>query len=470
MTALQDLNTRPTPDRNLTSIVETSASLGYEIVDLAGFLDDVDARSKAQQAALDGVYSGARTLAESNKRVSAAIDRVIETAGEMDAKVSGSLDGLAADSERIGEVSAFVQTLAGKMGEVSDALADVQSSTAQISGIATQVNILAINAKIEAARAGEAGRGFAVVAEEINELSNRTATSASGIRESIDRLAEWIAGFRKEADHAGGEAALVQTSSGQVQETLGTIASAAKDTETRAREIGDEAESVRGAVEGFLPAFEEMHHASRAITQSISAARDRTHKLIDQGETILQRGVAAGGGSSDDRFITRVKQDAAQIGARFEEALERGVISSGQLFSTDYRAIPGTDPEQVMTPFTSLTDKLLPPILEAALAADRRIVFCAAVDRNGYLPTHNKQFSQPQGNDPVENAAKSRNRRIFNDRVGLKAGRSEAPFLLQVYRRDMGGGNFKMMKDLSAPIMVRGRHWGGLRLAYEFGR
>jgi methyl-accepting chemotaxis protein len=90
------------------------------------------------------------------------------------------------------------------------------------------------------------------------------------------------------------------------------------------------------------------------------------------------------------------------------------------------------------------------------------------VDLNGYLPTHNRKFSQPQSDDPVWNAANCRNRRIFDDRVGLKAGRNTAPFLLQVYRRDMGGGSFRMMKDLSAPIRVHGRHWGGLRLAYAF--
>jgi methyl-accepting chemotaxis protein len=93
-----------------------------------------------------------------------------------------------------------------------------------------------------------------------------------------------------------------------------------------------------------------------------------------------------------------------------------------------------------MTRFVTLTDRLLPPIQEPVLDLDPRIVFCAAVDRNGYLPTHNRKFSQPQSADPVWNAANCRNRRIFDDRVGLKAGRSTAPFLLQVYRRDMGGG------------------------------
>ena len=96
-----------------------------------------------------------------------------------------------------------------------------------------------------------------------------------------------------------------------------------------------------------------------------------------------------------------------------------------------------------------------------------RIVFCAAVDENGYLPTHNNKFSQPQSGDPVWNNANCRNRRLFNDRTGLRAGQNTKPFFVQTYRRDMGGGSFVLMKDLSAPITVRGRHWGGLRLGYK---
>lgn len=101
------------------------------------------------------------------------------------------------------------------------------------------------------------------------------------------------------------------------------------------------------------------------------------------------------------------------------------------------------------------------------MEGDERIVFCAAVDRNGYLPTHNNNFSQPQGRDPVWNAANCRNRRMFDDRVGLGAGRNEKPFLVQTYRRDMGGGQFALMKDASAPITVGGRHWGGVRIGYR---
>jgi methyl-accepting chemotaxis protein len=56
----------------------------------------------------------------------------------------------------------------------------------------------------------------------------------------------------------------------------------------------------------------------------------------------------------------------------------------------------------------------------------------------------------------------------FDDRTGLAAGRNRRPFLLQTYWRDMGSGHFIAAKEADAPIVVRGRHWGGLRLAYKF--
>jgi methyl-accepting chemotaxis protein len=111
----------------------------------------------------------------------------------------------------------------------------------------------------------------------------------------------------------------------------------------------------------------------------------------------------------------------------------------------------------------------LPPLQEALLAGEPRVVFCAAIDRNGSIPTHNRKFSQPQGSDPVWNAANCRNRRIFNAHTGLAAGRNTRPFLLQTYRRDMGGGQFVLMRDVSAPIVVRDRHWGGFRIGYRAG-
>ena len=102
------------------------------------------------------------------------------------------------------------------------------------------------------------------------------------------------------------------------------------------------------------------------------------------------------------------------------------------------------------------------------LSLSPKVVFCIAADRNGYIATHNKKYCHPQRGDVAWDTANSRYRRVFNDRTGLASARNQRPFLLQTYRRDMGGGNFVVMKEAAAPITVAGRHWGGLRLAFHF--
>jgi methyl-accepting chemotaxis protein len=128
--------------------------------------------------------------------------------------------------------------------------------------------------------------------------------------------------------------------------------------------------------------------------------------------------------------------------------------------------VRGSTPPQFTTAFTAFCDANFPALQEPVLVLDPRVRFCVAVDRNGYLPTHNLVYSRPQGADPVWNVANCRNRRIFDDRTGLRAAQSRAPLLMQSYRRELGGGKTQLMKDVSSPIWVRGRHWGGLRIGF----
>jgi methyl-accepting chemotaxis protein len=171
--------------------------------------------------------------------------------------------------------------------------------------------------------------------------------------------------------------------------------------------------------------------------------------------------------AGDKPFVDKAVATAKEIAAALEGALSRGEIAAADLFDDDYKPVPGTDPQQVLTRFTELTDRLLPPIQEPVLAFDRKVVFCAAVDRNGYLPTHNRKYSQPQGADPVWNNANCRNRRIFDDPVGLTDARNTNEHLFQAYLRDMGGGRWVHMKNVSAPIWVQGKHWGAFRIGYS---
>jgi methyl-accepting chemotaxis protein len=81
---------------------------------------------------------------------------------------------------------------------------------------------------------------------------------------------------------------------------------------------------------------------------------------------------------------------------------------------------------------------------------------------------HNAIYSRPQRRGDIAwNTKHSRNRRIFDDRAGLAAGRNTRPYLIQTYPRDMGDGATIMMQEIDAPIRVHGKHWGGFRTAYR---
>ena len=152
----------------------------------------------------------------------------------------------------------------------------------------------------------------------------------------------------------------------------------------------------------------------------------------------------------------------------FENGVASGAISIEDMFDTDYVEIPGSNPVQHRTRILDWADRALPPFQEAFLARDPRMAFCVMIDRNGYLPVHNKIYSHPQQpGDVAWNTANSRNRRIFNDPAGLAAGRNQRAYLIQSYARDMGNGKMVMMREIDVPIRVKGRHWGGFRTAYR---
>jgi methyl-accepting chemotaxis protein len=166
-------------------------------------------------------------------------------------------------------------------------------------------------------------------------------------------------------------------------------------------------------------------------------------------------------------LIERAQGFAAEIVKAIEDDLAARRLGMTALFDTNYELIPDTDPEQLRTQYLARFEALLPPIIERTLGMDPNMVFCLATDRNGYIPVHIKKVSQPQRKgERAWNMANCRNRRIFDDRAGLLAGRLMRPYLVQSYHRDMGNGTRIAMKEIDAPLMIAGRHWGGVRMAY----
>eukprot|EP00913_Durusdinium_trenchii_P027003 g25338.t1 len=447
-------------------LASEASDLGLHLVDIAGTIQDTAAQS-AEHAALlgrlsqtaDGIAQAngqiARSLGETDKLAASARHVLGEQAQQLNGSVA-AIDHMVTASREIGE----------EIKSFSAALADVGRLADGIGTIARQTNLLALNAAIEAARAGEAGKGFAVVAAEVRALSLQTSQTTSSIQTTLEQLTSRIDRLVAAGNGACSSAEGVKTTAQDVQGSFKEVEGVMSQILDRASSLAATTETVDGQCSEFAQSIATAAAAILGSNDKLQQTSARVGEVVAISERIIQATASAGTETPDTPYIRAAMDVAAEVSAIFETTVRSGRIDMGALFDRQYQPIRGTDPVQFMTRFTEFTDAVLPAIQEKAAASDERVAFCAAVDENGYLPTHNRKFSHPQRpGDPTWNTANCRNRRIFNDRVGLAAGRNTEPFLLQTYRRDMGGGQFVLMKDISAPIIVNGRHWGGLRLA-----
>lgn len=218
---------------------------------------------------------------------------------------------------------------------------------------------------------------------------------------------------------------------------------------------------IDGTLEGVgacrLRVIEQSKTGAR--TQFVSPNAELREKVEDKLWSIHEE---------NTELVTRAMEAGNALTKLFEQAVARGEVRIDDLFDTDYAEIAGTNPQQYRTKYLDWADRTLSPFQEAFLVKEPRLAFCAMVDRNGFLPVHNKIYSHPQRpGDAAWNTANCRNRRIFNDPAGLAAARNLRSYLIQSYARDMGNGNTVMMREIDIPIRVQGRHWGGFRTAYK---
>ena len=412
-----------------------SSKLGHDAADLRGIIEDT------QQAAIKQL--------ESYNSLAAQMSEVNRAQGSISAATQDSTSAVGRARDSVTAVGQEVQAIV-------DTLRSVSEAAGQITQIALQTRLVAFNASVEAKRAGEAGRGFGVVAEAVKDLSAKVESSSKEIMGTMAQLDARIESLAREimAAPAGQPPSTFQRALGDVEQTVVGIAAAARQSQA--------------ICEGVNQHVGILQRDTRLTQDSLDAAKVRAEGFLRISEQLIDHIAGCGIDTEDTPYIRAVQDAAQQVSRLLENAVRVGEISERDLFDEAYQPVAGSNPAQHLARFNALTDRLLPQVQERVLGMTTKVVFCASSDRNGYIPTHNKIYCQPQGSDPVWNAANSRWRRIFADRTGLASSRNTRPFLLQTYRRDMGGGKYVLLKEAAAPITVNGRHWGGIRLAFRF--
>jgi len=427
------------------------------------FVDSVKKQIEQDVQIALAVVASSEQNAHTTERIASNAERAARVAAQVRSESVAGRAEVDQGLHRISSARKDAQQAAATMVALQEKSKGIAGFTQVITEISARTNLLALNAAIEAARAGEHGRGFAVVAGEVRQLAHRTkeATDEIGvmvraINEQAEQATKGMTSLTSVVSEAAGNVERVHSllsnieqSSGVSEEEIGQIAVAAREHVQTTRVIADSLSQIRDSM--------------LSIDAALPRATGSAMALAEKAETIAGALGDSSMETSHDAIRVAAQQAAQEVGRLFSASIASGRISRDALFDRHYKPVANTNPPKHTTRFDSFTDRVLPEIQEAVLAALPQLSYAGAVDNNGYFPTHNKKFSQPlTGNYDID-IVNNRTKRIFSDRTGSRCGSNTKPFLLQTYKRDTG----EVMHDLSAPIYVDGKHWGGFRVGYR---
>jgi methyl-accepting chemotaxis protein len=447
-----------------------SIEVGRASQQLIGEANRVASGSNQQR---DAALATATAMSELTENMNLVSHNATETAGIAETSSALSAQGMqivhdaSAEMERIaGSVTQSAQVVCA-LGERSRAISGIVQT---IREIADQTNLLALNAAIEAARAGEQGRGFAVVADEVRKLAERTSLATGEISQMIGAIQgetqSAIVSIEAGTGQAKNGAALAQ----QAAFSLERINSGARDTMEKidaiASAVAQQSRTGNDIAAHVCDIMDMASTNSASAEKALDEARQLEYLANNLKEigNVFKLGVAGEKAVGTHTKMPDILKRAAEgIGQILEKAIDSGRIKMDDLFDDKYQPIPKTKPQKFKTRFDDFTDQFLTPLQEQLIDQNKWLVYAISCDRKGYVPTHNRRFSQPLTGDEKVDFVNNRTKRLFDDPVGKRCGDHELPFLLQTYRRDTG----EIMHDISAPIYVKGRHWGGFRIGYK---
>jgi methyl-accepting chemotaxis protein len=273
---------------------------------LANSLDHgaLQTASAARQVSVasQSLSSGASEQASSVEETSASLE-------EMISMIRSTSENAQKAKALAGESHAAASAGAVNMGEMSDAMKSIDSSSAEVAKIvkdideiAFQTNILALNAAVEAARAGEAGAGFAVVADEVRSLAQRSAAAA---KETAAKIATAIENSRTGSTNSAKVADSLQKIAGSVSATdslVGDIANAAREQSLGIEQINSAMTQMEKVTQGNAGSAEETASAAEELSAQARSMQEMVARL--------RRFV---GGKQKDRGLDRI-ESASPLG------------------------------------------------------------------------------------------------------------------------------------------------------------
>ena len=455
---------------NLTAKIRTTFSGLYQQASLIGcsvcaLADGTGKALKMTQDQKDLAF----TVATSSEEMSQTIQDVTANTHRA-ATLSSAVDSAASNGMLVvGETWSCMQQISESVNGTLETIRELEASSAKIGemvvlieDIADQTNLLALNASIEAARAGDAGKGFAVVASEVKGLAEKTTKSTREIERVVASIQQTS---RKAAAMIDREKTLVVTGLDKAEEARSSL-----------ENIKNHAAESRLMIEQIATASEEQSSTTTQISEMIhlvSKSAEQTYEMMcatneafGTFSEVVENIYSSVGKFSVGNYHDTVKSYIREMEYQVLEALECGLkdrsLTLENLFDRKYSPIANTSPQKYTSSYDAFFDRVISPIQEKIIARDNKVLYAICIDNNGYCPCHNLRYSKRLTGDPDIDKNNNRTKRIFNDHTGIRCARNTEGFLLQTYRRDTG----ELLNDMSKPLVINNRHWGGIRIGY----
>lgn len=451
----------------LAELGEQAGDMSVECSDTGGQLAQLNRQIATEADRLVELGGAMQVLSDSRRESASATDELLRTA-EVAQGVLERGDRVA--SRSLGEVAELIDGVTGLDGELQsflDRLGAVRGISRAITAIAEQTEMLSLNARIEAARGGQSTQPFQVLAEEMRRLSVSAAESSTEVARSIadlERTAQQlIAGLS--ANIAAGRESSRHIAS--VRGSLSEMAALVLQFQDRSKAIAECNERTGHAVELLDEGLEEFREVASASAGTADEAHARLDRLESHANDMLNRVAHGGIETRNSPFVALALQGAEEVTALIERGLAQGELTEEDLFDSDYRPRPGTDPVQYDNRFADFADQHLRYILDRQTNLHKPVVGCCLVDINGYLPTHITERSQaPIPGQRLRNLEFSRNRQIFMDSQTRRALDGDLDFFVYAYRQDLGEGRYRALRSVLVPLHFAGRKWGLYEVGY----
>lgn len=267
--------------------VELGSAIQKISLDLSSTMQQINDASHQVTMGSVQLADSAQNLAEGATEQAGAIEELTATIENVTAMVEESAEKAIVSYDNAKEYtqeaevsSGEMQQLIAAMERITEVSTEIQNIIVEIEDIASQTNLLSLNASIEAARAGEAGKGFAVVADQIGKLAADSATSAVNTRELIGRSLEEIKKGNMITDRTSKTLGKVIEGIKELADSSREISIMAKDQADSMKQIETGVEQISIVVQSNSASAEE----TSATSEELSAQAQNMKALVDQFE------------------------------------------------------------------------------------------------------------------------------------------------------------------------------------------